>query len=184
MRFTCHRTPPRAFMRSQAPRLHLLTSLLMLFCHVSPNYVIRLCHRWRHLQLDFDFRQLTLSTVDFDFGRVYRWLFVIVDFLQSNAPYPVFRVDFIFAVFFFAYFSYKWRIRTGLLLIATIISINPSNIFANFANILATTLRLAIIATNQLFQFLLLLLLTLRVSNQWLPSLHSLSLQGALSPCP
>ena len=31
---------------------------------------------------------------------------------------------------------------------------------------------------------LLLLLLTLRVSNQWLPSLHSLSLQNALSPCP
>ena len=43
-------------------------------------------------------------------------------------------------------------------------------------------MRLVIIATNQLFQFLLLLLLTLRVSNQWLPSLHNLSLLNALSP--
>ena len=54
---------------------------------------------------------------------------------------------------------------------------NPENVFAIFANVLATVLKLVIIATNQLFQFLLLLLLTLRVSNQWLPSLHSLSLQ-------
>ena len=56
--------------------------------------------------------------------------------------------------------------------------------FCNFSNVLATVLRLVIVATNQLFQFLLLLLLTLRVFNQWLPSLHSLSLQNALSPCP
>ena len=56
--------------------------------------------------------------------------------------------------------------------------------FCNFCKHLATILRLAIIATKQLFQFLLLLLLTLRVSNQWLPSLHSLSLLVALSPFP
>ena len=76
--------------------------------------------------------------------------------------------------------TFFWRLtltKTGLLLVAIIV---PDNA----ANVLATILRLAIIATNQLFQFLLLLLLTLRVSNQWLPSLHSLSLAVALSPFP
>ena len=61
---------------------------------------------------------------------------------------------------------------------------NPVNVFVVFANVLATILRLAIFATNQLFQFLLLLLLTLRVANQWLLSLHSLSLLDPLSPFP
>ena len=70
--------------------------------------------------------------------------------------------------------------KAGLLLVAIIVVDNPANVFAIFANILATLLRLAIVAINQLFQFLLLLLLTLRVSNQWLPSLHSLSLSVAL----
>ena len=74
--------------------------------------------------------------------------------------------------------------KDGILLVAIIVADNPANVFVIFANVLATILRLAIIATNQLCQFLLLLLLTLRVSNQWLPSLHSLSLQDALSPCP
>ena len=73
---------------------------------------------------------------------------------------------------------------TSLLLVAIIVIDNPENIFAIFANVLATVLRLVIVAINQFFQFLLLLLLTLIVSNQWLPSLHSLSLQNALSPCP
>ena len=41
-----------------------------------------------------------------------------------------------------------------------------NNIFAIFANVLTIILRLAINATNQLFPFLLLLLLTLRVSNK------------------
>ena len=72
----------------------------------------------------------------------------------------------------------------GLLLVAIIVVDNPTNVFTIFANVLAIVLRLAIVTTNQLFQFLLLLLLTLRVSNQWLLSLHSLSLQNALSPCP
>ena len=72
----------------------------------------------------------------------------------------------------------------GLLLVAIIVVDNPANVFAIFANVLATVLRLAIVATNRLFQFLLLLLLTLRVYNQWHLSLHSLSLQNALSPCP
>ena len=72
----------------------------------------------------------------------------------------------------------------GLLLVAIIVVDNPTNVFTIFANVLVTVLRLAIVATNQLFQFLLLLLLTLRVSNQWLLSLHSLSLQNVLSPCP
>ena len=58
--------------------------------------------------------------------------------------------------------------KAGLLLVAIIVVDNPANVFAIFANILATVLRLAIVATNQLLQFLLLLLLTLRVSNQWL----------------
>ena len=83
--------------------------------------------------------------------------------------------------------TFFWRLtltRTGLLLVAIIVTDNPANVFAIFANVLVTILRLAIIATNQLFQFLLLLLLTLRVSNQWLPSLHSLSLAVAFSPFP
>ena len=56
--------------------------------------------RWRHLP-----RHLLMSstthlltsalTVDFD-----RWLFAIVDFCSPGAPYPIFRVDFIFAVYF------------------------------------------------------------------------------------
>ena len=126
--------------------------------------------------VDFD-RWLWLR-VDFD-----RWLFARVDFCNPGAPYPVFRVDFILQSIF-SYFASKWRIRTGLLLVAIIVADNPTNVFAIFANIFATVLRLAIVATNQLFQFLLLLLLILRVSNQWIPSLHSLSLQDALSPCP
>ena len=74
--------------------------------------------------------------------------------------------------------------KASLLLIAIIVADNLSNVFAIFANILAIVFRLAIIATNQLFLFLLLLLLTLRVANQWLPSLHSLSLLDPLSPFP
>ena len=58
------------------------------------------------------------------------------------------------------------------------------NVFAIFTNVLAIILRLAIIATNQLLPFLLLLLLTLRVSNQWFPSLHCPSLLDPLSPFP
>ena len=73
---------------------------------------------------------------------------------------------------------------TDLLLVAIIVADNPTNIFVIFANILAVVLRLVIFATNQLFQFLLLLLLTLRVANQWLSSLHSLSLLDPLSPFP
>ena len=65
-----------------------------------------------------------------------------------------------------------------------IVTDNPTNVFTIFANVLTITLRLAITATNQLFPFLLLLLLTLRVSNQWLPFLHSLSLLDPLSPFP
>ena len=67
---------------------------------------------------------------------------------------------------------------------ATIFTNNPTNVFTNFANIMAIILRLIIIAKNQLFPFLLLLLLTLRVSNQWLLSPHSLSLLDLLSPFP
>ena len=72
--------------------------------------------------------------------------------------------------------------KTDLLLVAIIVADNPTNVFAIFANVLAIVLRLAIFATNQLFQFLQLLLLTLRVANKWLPSLHSLSLLDPLSP--
>ena len=71
---------------------------------------------------------------------------------------------------------------TSLLPFATIVADNPTNVFAIFANDLAIILRLAINATNQLFSFLLLQLLTLRVSNQWLLSLHSLSLLDPLFP--
>ena len=74
------------------------------------------------------------------------------------------------------------RIRTSLLPFTTIVADNLINVFAIFVNVLTTILRLAIIATNQLFQFLLLLFLTLRVSNQWLSSLHSLSFLDPLSP--
>ena len=71
---------------------------------------------------------------------------------------------------------------TSLLPFVTIVADNPTNVFAIFANVLAIILRLAINATNQLFPFLLLQLLALRVSNLWLPSLQSLSLLDPLSP--
>ena len=66
-----------------------------------------------------------------------------LNFCSPGAPYPVFRVDFIFA-----FFAFKLRIRTGLLLVAIIVVDNLVNVFAN---VLTTILRLAIIATNQLF---------------------------------
>ena len=72
----------------------------------------------------------------------------------------------------------------SLLPFAIIVANNPTNVFAIFANVLAIILRLAINATNQLFLFLLLQLLPLRVSNPWLSSLHSLSLLDPLSPFP
>ena len=74
--------------------------------------------------------------------------------------------------------------KACLLLVAIIIADNPANVFAIFENILAIILRLAISATNQLFPLLLPQLLTLRVSNPWLLSLHSLSLLDPLSPFP
>ena len=73
---------------------------------------------------------------------------------------------------------------TCLLLIAIFVVDNPTNDFAIFVDVLAIVLRLASIVTNQLFLFLLLLLLTLRVSNQWLPSAGSPSLLDPLSPFP
>ena len=134
--------------------------------HVSPS----LCHladviigvdRWLWLRL------LTL-TVHF---------FSELTFCNPGIPCPVFRVDFILQSVF-AYFASKWRIRIGLLLFATIVANNPTNVFAIFANVLAIILRLAINGTSQLFPFLL-QLLTLRVSNPWL-----LSLLDPLSPFP
>ena len=119
-----------------------------------------------------------LLTVDL----IGRWPLTLTQswlFCNLGAPYPVFHVDFIFA-----YFVSKWKIRTDLLLVAITVADNPTNVFVIFANVLAIVLRLAIFATNQLFQFLLLLLLTLRVANQWLLSLHSLSLLDPLSPFP
>ena len=41
--------------------------------------------------------------------------------------------------------------KAGLLLVAIIVAENPTNVFAILANVLATVLKLAIIATNQLF---------------------------------
>ena len=115
-------------------------------------YVSRLRHR--HVSIVstayVNINRLLTSTC----WRQHRWL------SWPSAPYPAFRVDFIFA-----YFTSKWRIRIGLLFVATIIANNPTNVFAIFANLLAIILRLAINATSQLFPFLLLLLLTLRVSN-------------------
>ena len=104
--------------------------------------------------------------------------------MQSKCSLPRFSRRFHFYSLFLHILLLNERIRTGLLLVAIIVADNPTNVFAIFANVLTTVLRLAIVATNQLFQFLLLLLLTLRVSNQWIPSLHNLSLQNALSPCP
>ena len=141
-------------------------------CHVSPN--------WRHQITPSCWRHHRELTVDFDFP-IDRWLltFSRVDFCSSGSPYLVFRVDSIFA-----YFASKWRIRIGFLLVAIIVTNNPTNVFAIFVNILTTILRLVIITKKQLYQFLLLLLLTLRVSNRWLSFLHSLSLLIALSPFP
>ena len=58
-------------------RPHLLTSPAM-----SADVIIDFDH-WFWLMVDFD-----------------RWLFARVDFCSPGAPYPVFRVDFIFAVYF------------------------------------------------------------------------------------
>ena len=58
-------------------RPHLLTSPA-----TSADFIIDF-DRWFWLRVDFD-----------------RWLFVIVDFCSPGAPYLVFRVDFIFAVYF------------------------------------------------------------------------------------
>ena len=105
---TAH-APSRASSFCHAPacaRVPLLTSALGdVICHViAMSSIDVICHDicWRHLP----WHPLTSSataptdvivdqTVDFD-----RWLFLRVDFFSPSSSYPVFRVDFIFAVCF------------------------------------------------------------------------------------
>ena len=117
-------------------------------------------------------------TIDFDRGLTFcqSWL------LQSKCSLHSFSRRFHFCSIFLHILLLNKRIRTSLLPFTTIVADNLINVFAIFVNVLTTILRLAIIATNQLFQFLLLLFLTLRVSNQWLSSLHSLNFLDPLSP--
>ena len=69
------------------PRQPLLAPLLMSLAYIS---------RWRH-PLTLGVWSLTFSrlTVDFDC-----WLFSMVDFFSLGSSYPIFHVDFIFAVCF------------------------------------------------------------------------------------
>ena len=163
--------------------LALIDSPADVIFHVSPSELA--C--WRHLLI-----LLMLFSVDLywrftiDFLLFDSWLFAVRVFLPrfSRRFHFCNFFFFFFFFFFFAYFASKWSIMIGLLLIATIVADNPTNVFAIFANVLAIILRLAIIAINQLFAFLLLLLLTLRVFNQWLPSSQSLHLLNPLLPFP
>ena len=86
--------PPRAEYFLHAPDLHQLTSALGdVITATSPADIIdHIC--WRHPPHQLT-SSLTLTRVDFD-----HWLFPIVDFCNPGAPYPVFRIDFIFAVYF------------------------------------------------------------------------------------
>ena len=96
---TCLHAPPevsaslaRAFMRCQySPRACTrhgsFADVSLRWRHLPRNrYVI--C--WRHLP-----RHLLTSSLTFD-----SWLFLRVDFFSLGSSYPVFRVDFIFAVCF------------------------------------------------------------------------------------
>ena len=86
--------------------------------------------------VDLD-RRLTVDFLLFD-----RWLFVV----QVLLTHIFAQISFL--QYIFAYFVSKWRIRTSLLFIATIVVDNPTIVFAN---ILAIILKLAINTTNQLF---------------------------------
>ena len=95
-----HAPPASSTRRHALPRANvpLLTSALGdVICHViATSSADVICHgiRWRHLPRHLLTSSLTL-TVDFD-----RWLWLGVDFFSSGSSYPVFRVDFIFAVYF------------------------------------------------------------------------------------
>ena len=83
---TCLHAPPRASeLRHAPPRAATRMHALVFSCW-------RL-HLPRHLLMSSLTRPLTC--VDFD-----RWLFLNVDFFRPGSSYPVFRVDFIFAVCF------------------------------------------------------------------------------------
>ena len=94
---------------------------------------------------------LTSSSVDLDWWLIVdfllfdRWLFAV----QVLLTHIFAQISFL--QYIFAYFVSKWRIRTSILFIATIVVDNPTIVFAIFANILAIILRLAINTTNQLF---------------------------------
>ena len=80
---TRRHAPPGSATSRHAPahaRVLLLTSAL----------ADVICHGIHHVIVD-----QTVDCVDFD-----RWLFHRVDFFSPGSSYPVFRVDFIFAVFF------------------------------------------------------------------------------------
>ena len=101
-RYMLH-APTRSYMHLHMPSRacwhhcwhNLATSTLV----ASSANVISSRHRWRHLQIDFDLRQLTLSTLTLTSGELTVDLFR-VDFCNPGASYPVFQVDFIFAIHF------------------------------------------------------------------------------------
>ena len=121
-----------------------------LTCHTLHAYPTTCwCHLWRHLAyishhvitslcLHHHLRHLAnviallvALTVDF-WGWFNCWLFPNLTFCNLGAPCPVlFCIDFIFQSIF-VYLASKWRIRTSLLFIATIVADNPTNVFAIF----------------------------------------------------
>ena len=98
---TRHHAPVLQITRSTRLLTSLLTSSTSAFTApllTSPDCV----SRWRH-PLTLGIWPLT-SRLNVDFDRVLtltvRWLFSKVDFFCPGAPYPIFRVDFIFVVYF------------------------------------------------------------------------------------
>ena len=169
-------SPPKVSTSWSTPLTRLTHWWVTCWCHLWRHHYHVICLRQCHAITDIICLHQHPSGTDITIDLWLPWLTIDrhlwpLTFCRPGTPYPVFHVDFIFT-----YFFSKWRIRTSLLLVAMIVANNPANVFAIFANVLATILRFAIIATNQLFPFLLLLLLTLRISNQWLLSMHSLSL--------
>ena len=93
----CHAPP------SSATRLHV-PSLAVKLRHASSRACTRqfspanVSPRWHHLPRHLLTSSLTRQFTCVDFGR---WLFFRVDFFSLGSSYPVFCVDFIFAVCFY-----------------------------------------------------------------------------------
>ena len=109
----CPHTPPKihcnisyASHALHAPPCCPLTSLVDVICHISPSYSLADVTYWCHHLVN---TQSTLTSAFVDswpltWQGIDRWLWHRVDFCSPGAPYPVFRVDFIFAVYFYIFF--------------------------------------------------------------------------------